>query len=135
MPRQFSSAIIVLACFAVTEELVATMGGIVYFQDYKRESRPEKFVVFSLSLCVSVVAVFMMAYFRIKRDSARRPNAVEEHDPDNYIALYRASQLVGTSLSSRPALGMSHRDSVASRRITLDSRPEISIPECGSSAL
>ena len=67
---QYSSAMIVVSTLAVVEEVVATMGALLYFQDYKYFSATQG-VVFALGKVVGVISVVVMATLRLRNEHPR----------------------------------------------------------------
>ena len=77
-PPQVSSAMIVVSTLAVTEEIVATLGAMMYFQDFHLFTM-KKAIVFGIGSFIGVVTVVIMATLRLRAthrppaDAAARP--------------------------------------------------------------
>ncbi|KAL1499719.1 hypothetical protein AB1Y20_012406 [Prymnesium parvum] len=74
---QASSAMIVVSTLSVVEEVVATLGALLYFQDYHYFT-PDKAVVFAVGNLVAVLGVITMAVLRLRNGSV-------EHQPSDII--------------------------------------------------
>ncbi|KAL1499752.1 hypothetical protein AB1Y20_012439 [Prymnesium parvum] len=67
---QASSAMIVVSTLSVVEEVVATLGALLYFQDYHYFT-PVKAIVFAMGNLVAVLGVITMAALRLRNGSGR----------------------------------------------------------------
>lgn len=86
---EVTSAIIVISAHSVTEEVTATSGGILYFQDYLK-FRPEDWAVFIIGNVVAILAVIGLSHLRL-RDAVFKELLKEEEaetcgaDPERCI--------------------------------------------------
>ena len=62
---EIASAIIVISAHSVTEEVVATLGGILYFQDYKHFSK-RQWIMFIIGNVVAIVSVIALSHLRLR---------------------------------------------------------------------
>jgi len=65
------SAMIVISTHCVSEEVVVTLGGILYFQDYKQFDIVSA-IVFSVGNILAVIAVIALGHFRSEVEMAER---------------------------------------------------------------
>mmetsp|Transcript_30719 Transcript_30719/g.46491 ORF Transcript_30719/g.46491 Transcript_30719/m.46491 type:complete len:482 (+) Transcript_30719:461-1906(+) len=123
---EVTSAIIVISAHAVTEEVVATLGGILYFQDYVHFAAWST-IVFVLGTLLAIAAVILLSHLRLQYID--HPSSTPSHTPqtpssiitdhsiihakqksissqiitDNSIILQIEKKTSYTSLPSRPA--------------------------------
>jgi len=78
---QFSSAMIVVSTLSVVEEVIATLGALLFFQDFVYFS-VQQAVVFALGNTLAVVCVITMASLRLRRPHVAnlRNEAADEDD-------------------------------------------------------
>mmetsp|Transcript_14330 Transcript_14330/g.19595 ORF Transcript_14330/g.19595 Transcript_14330/m.19595 type:complete len:471 (-) Transcript_14330:304-1716(-) len=85
---EVASAIIVISAHAVTEEVVATLGGILYFQDYKH-FQPWQWGVFMSGTALAIFAVVLLSHLRLAvveaAEEKRRISLLEQGMGSNKI--------------------------------------------------
>mmetsp|Transcript_30714 Transcript_30714/g.46484 ORF Transcript_30714/g.46484 Transcript_30714/m.46484 type:complete len:494 (+) Transcript_30714:449-1930(+) len=75
---EVTSAIIVISAHAVTEEVVATLGGILYFQDYVHFTTWST-IVFVLGTLLAIAAVILLSHLRLQYID--HPSTTHSHAP------------------------------------------------------
>lgn len=65
---EVTSAIIVISAHSVTEEVMATSGGILYFQDYLKFS-PQDWAVFFCGNLIAIVSVIALSHLRLRDET------------------------------------------------------------------
>eukprot|EP00948_MAST-09A_sp_MAST-9A-sp1_P002821 g2821.t1 len=73
------SATTIVSCQAVTEEIVATMGGLLYFQDYVQFTLSTGFL-FMIGNLLAIGAVVTMTWIRLSKDAERNYKSFDPYD-------------------------------------------------------
>ena len=108
------SAVVVLSTQCVTEEVVVSLGGLLYFQDYKQMD-PKQWSFFLTGNFVAVISVIILTHFKLRREDERKnsgddripiaPGTKPQRREDSYsliIADAEQEQLILTSEPNTP---------------------------------